>query len=88
MLPPAPNSLRRGAFSAKTKAVSRTDITASSMAPLFRIFLAPFKSPSPILIDMAGAPPNPTQVPKEERSVTMGPQIPAPASAREPTSGM
>ena len=36
----------------------------------------------------SGAPPSPTNVPKEDSSVTMGPQMPAPASAVSPMSGM
>lgn len=52
--------------------MSDTESTASIIAPLLKIRRAPFKSFSPILMDMAGAPPKPTQVPNEDKSVTMG----------------
>ena len=68
--------------------MSDTESTASIIAPLLKIRRAPFKSFSPILMDMAGAPPKPTQVPNEDKSVTMGPHTPTPASASVPTSGI
>lgn len=52
--------------------MSDTESTATSLRRCLKSAGAPFKSFSPILMDMAGAPPKPTQVPNEDKSVTMG----------------
>ena len=47
-----------------------------------------FFRPAPRRMDMRIEPPSPIRVPKEVRRVTIGPQIPTPASARSPILGM
>ena len=49
---------------------------------------ASFKLPSPMRMLTKGAPPTPMREATEPIMVTTGPQTPAPAKARSPTSGM
>ena len=55
---------------------------------LARMRSAASRSPSPSLMLMSGAPPTPTRKAKAPISVTMGPQMPTPARAVSPISGM
>ena len=60
----------------------------SIMNELDNICFAFFIFPSPIFIAINIEPPSPISVPKDVRSVTIGPHIPTPARASAPSPGI
>ena len=84
----APNHTNRASLHRYAPMVRQTAMPSRSTKQLARMAEAPSLFCSPDLMESSGAPPFPIQAANAEIIVTIGPQIPTPASAMSPTSAI